>query len=172
MVRYVGIGEVARAARVRASALRYWEELGLLPGARREGGRRMWPAATVRRVALIRMAQRSGFTLAEIRGLLDGDTSSGAVRQWRELAVRKLPELDAHIAQATALRNAVAACLECGCMNFDKCLLLAGEPTAGEDSAPGTPGGFATDVISPGVRSNHPRAYRRLAHDSQLQLPD
>jgi MerR family transcriptional regulator, redox-sensitive transcriptional activator SoxR len=123
-VRSLPIGELARSTRVRASALRYWEGLGLLPGARREAGRRTWPATAVRRVALIKMAQRSGFTLAEIRRLLDDGTSPGATRQWRVLAARKLPELDAHIAQAQALRQAVADCLECGCMNFDKCALL------------------------------------------------
>ena len=124
MVRSLAIGELARSTRVRASALRYWEQLGLLPGARREAGRRMWPATAVRRVALIKMAQRSGFTLAEIRRLLDNNASPAATRQWRDLAARKLPELDAHIAETRALRQAVADCLECGCMNFDKCILL------------------------------------------------
>jgi MerR family redox-sensitive transcriptional activator SoxR len=120
----LSIGDLARSTRVRPSALRYWEQLGLLPGARREAGRRVWPAAAVRRVALIKMAKRSGFTLAEIRRLLDGDTSPAATRQWRELAARKLPELDAHIAETQALRQAVADCLQCGCMNFDRCILL------------------------------------------------
>ncbi|MFI9586350.1 MerR family transcriptional regulator [Streptomyces sp. NPDC052236] len=123
-MRYLPISEIANKARVRASALRYWEERGLLPGARREGGRRVWPATTVRRVALIKMAQRAGFTLAEITQLLAGDTTPSATRQWRDMATRKLPELDQHIAQTQALRQAVADCLECGCMNFDKCVLL------------------------------------------------
>jgi MerR family transcriptional regulator, redox-sensitive transcriptional activator SoxR len=135
-VQYLAIGELARAARVRASALRYWEELGLLPGARRDGGRRTWPAATLRRVALIKMAQRAGFALAEIRQLLDTDASPGATRQWRDLAARKLPELDQHIAQAQALRRAVADCLDCGCMNFDKCVLLSTETAP--DFGPGS----------------------------------
>ena len=82
------IGELAAKAHVRPSALRYWEERGLLPGARREGGRRTWPATTLRRVALIRMAQRAGFTLAEIVQLLGTDTSPSATRQWRALATR------------------------------------------------------------------------------------
>ena len=124
MVQSLAIGELARSTRVRASALRYWEQLGLLPEARRVAGRRMWPATAVRRVALIKMAQRSGFTLAEIRRLLDNDASPAATRQWRELAARKLPELDAHIAETQALRQAVADCLECGCLNFDRCTLL------------------------------------------------
>ena len=123
-MRYLPIGELADKARVRASALRYWEQRGLLPGAHREGGRRMWPATAVRRVALIKMAQRAGFTLAEITQLVTSDTSPSASRQWREMAARKLPELDRHIAQAQTLRQAVADCLECGCMNFDRCLLL------------------------------------------------
>ena len=123
-MRYLSIGELADKARVRASALRYWEQRGLLPGAHREGGRRMWPATAVRRVALIKMAQRAGFTLAEITQLVTSDTTPSATRQWREMAARKLPELDRHIAQTQALREAVADCLECGCMNFDRCLLL------------------------------------------------
>ncbi len=91
-MRYLSIGELADKARVRASALRYWEQRGLLPGAHRERGRRMWPATAVRRVALIKMAQRAGFTLAEITQLLAGDATPSATRQWRDMAARKLPE--------------------------------------------------------------------------------
>lgn len=123
-MRCLPIGELADKAHVRASALRYWEERGLLPGARREGGRRVWPAAMLRRVALIKMAQRAGFTLAEITRLLSEETTAAATRQWRDMATRKLPELDRHIAQTQALRQAVADCLECGCMNVDRCVLL------------------------------------------------
>ncbi|MFD9063712.1 MerR family transcriptional regulator [Kitasatospora purpeofusca] len=121
----VGIGELARQTGLRPSALRYYESLGLLPAARREGGRRVWPAATLRRVALIRMSQRAGFTLAEIRGLLDTSTTRGTTRQWRALAERKLPELDRVVRQTQQLRDAVAACLACGCMNFANCELLS-----------------------------------------------
>ncbi|QMU67041.1 MerR family transcriptional regulator [Streptacidiphilus sp. P02-A3a] len=123
-MRYLGIGELARQAGVRPSALRYYESLGLLPTARREGGRRLWPAATLRRVALIRMSQRAGFTLAEIRELLEGAPGQGATRQWRTLAERKLPELDRFIEQTQRLRDSVAACLACGCMSVDACALL------------------------------------------------
>ncbi|MFJ8429946.1 MerR family transcriptional regulator [Kitasatospora sp. NPDC094019] len=124
-MRDVGIGELARQTGLRPSALRYYESLGLLPAARREGGRRVWPAAALRRVALIRMSQRAGFTLAEIRGLLDDSTTRGTTRQWRALAERKLPELDLVVRQTQRLRDAVAACLACGCMNFADCELLS-----------------------------------------------
>lgn len=100
-MRYLGIGELSRQVRMRASALRYYESVGLLPTAGREGGRRVWPTTAVRRIALIKMAQRAGFT----RRLLHADTSRGATRAWRDLAARKLPELDRHIAQTQALRG-------------------------------------------------------------------
>lgn len=123
-MRYLSIGELAIRAGVRPSALRYWERRGLLPGAHRERGRRIWPATTARRVALIKMAQRAGFTLAEIVQLLDTDPVPSATGQWRELAARKLPDLDRSIRELRALRQAVADCLECGCMNFNRCALL------------------------------------------------
>ncbi|MGW1104270.1 hypothetical protein [Streptomyces sp. NPDC002540] len=56
--------------------------------------------------------------------LLTEDATPSATRQWRDMAARKLPELDQHIAQTPALRQAVADCLECGCMKFDQCVLL------------------------------------------------
>jgi MerR family redox-sensitive transcriptional activator SoxR len=124
-VRELGIGDLARQVGMRASALRYYESVGLLPQTARVAGRRVYPAGTVRRIALIKMAQRAGFTLAEIRQLLHADGDRGATRQWRALAERKIPELDRSIEQMRVLRNAVAECLACGCMNFDSCRLLA-----------------------------------------------
>ncbi|MCH0567565.1 MULTISPECIES: MerR family transcriptional regulator [unclassified Streptomyces] len=131
-MRELGIGDLARQARIRPSALRYYESIGLLPSARRVGGRRVYPASTVRRIALIKMAQRAKFTLAEIGQLLDSAPDRVATRQWRALAERKIPELDQFIQETQALRNAVADCLACGCMNFDSCQLLSSGP-AGDD---------------------------------------
>ena len=124
-MRYLSIGELARQSGTRASALRYYESLGLLPTANREGGRRYWPAATMRRIALIKMSQRAGFTLAEIGQLLDSETGQSATRQWRAFAERKLPDIDRAIKEGQILRKAVAACLACGCMNFHNCELLS-----------------------------------------------
>lgn len=138
-MRKLGIGELARQVRMRPSALRYYESVGLLPAAERAGGRRVYQPATVRRIALIKMAQRAGFTLAEIRDLLDADADRGVTRQWRALAERKLPELDRFIEQTQTLRDAVADCLACGCMNFDACRLLA-------DVEPGAPDTDRTDA--------------------------
>ena len=124
-VQYLSIGELARQSGTRPSALRYYESLGLLPTADREGGRRRWPTATLRRIALIKMSQRAGFTLAEIRELLSSETGRGATQQWRAFAERKLPDIDRAIRENQLLREAVAACLACGCMNFQNCHLLS-----------------------------------------------
>ncbi|MCX4552380.1 MerR family transcriptional regulator [Streptomyces sp. NBC_01387] len=124
-MRKLGIGDLARRVRMQPSALRYYESVGLLTPAERVGGRRVYPVGTVRRIALIKMAQRAGFTLSEIRRLLDSAADRGATRQWRALAERKIPELDQFIEDTQALRNAVADCLACGCMNFDNCGLLS-----------------------------------------------
>lgn len=122
-MRTLDIGELARRVRLRPSALRYYEEIGLLTSMGRSAGRRIFPVTAVRRIALIKMAQRAGFTLAEIRGLLADQP--GTTKQWRALAERKLPELDRLIGEMQTLRTAVADCLDCGCMNFETCQLLS-----------------------------------------------
>jgi MerR family transcriptional regulator, redox-sensitive transcriptional activator SoxR len=92
------IGEVARRAGLRTSAIRYYESRGVLPEPKRAGGQRRYTAETVRRLHVIGVAQRAGFTLDETRVLLaTGDDGQPAYEQIRELAQRKLPEVDALI---------------------------------------------------------------------------
>src|ERR671910_1373997 len=88
----LAIGELARRTGVATSALRYYERIGLLPPAERLGQRRQYPASCVERVALIRLYQDAGFTLAEIGRLLAA-TSRGRPA-WDHLAERKVAELD------------------------------------------------------------------------------
>jgi MerR family transcriptional regulator, redox-sensitive transcriptional activator SoxR len=128
------IGELAEQVHLRPSALRYYEQVGLIQPPPRADGARVYPPATIRRIALIKMAQRAGFRLAEIRALLAAGAESrrpSATRQWRELATRKLPEIDAMITDLTELRSVISGCLDCGCMDFATCELLnrpAGSP--------------------------------------------
>src|SRR3954463_14580583 len=100
------IGEVARRAGLNASAIRYYESRGVLPEPDRESGRRRYTDETVRRLHVIDVAKRAGFTLDEARALLatadDGKPASGPIR---ELALRKLPDVDALIARAQAMRD-------------------------------------------------------------------
>jgi len=133
--RSLRIGELAAPVSLRPSASRHYEQIGLIPPPERIGGQRAHPLSTVRRIALIRMAQQAGLPLADIRAPFAGATpGTAATRRWRALAERKLPEIDATIQQLRLLRDVVANCLECGCMNFTlrsrvtACSCVSGEP--------------------------------------------
>ena len=97
------IGEVARRARLRTSALRYYEEVGALPPAERVSGQRRYDESVLARLAVIRLAQELGFSVAEIRALVEGFDDVGVPSdRWRELAKRKLTEVDSSISSRRA----------------------------------------------------------------------
>jgi DNA-binding transcriptional MerR regulator len=122
----VPIGELARRTGVATSALRYYERIGLLSPAGRAGRRRRYEESSAERVALIRLYQDAGFTLAEIGQLLAA-TGRGR-RDWGRLAERKIAELDTRIADAQRARKLVEHALECphrdllACPNFRSAL--------------------------------------------------
>ena len=122
----VPIGEMARRTGVAASALRYYERLGLLSPAARAGQRRLYQELTAERVALIRLYQDAGFTLAEIGRLLAA-TSRGR-RTWGQLAEAKVVELDARIVDAQQAKRLIEHALKCPhddlltCPNFRSAL--------------------------------------------------
>lgn len=121
----LAIGEVARQAGVRPSAIRYYESLGLLPPPERINGRRRYGPEVLRRLAVVRMAQEAGFTLAETRTLFDGFAADApASVRWRALAARKLAEVEALIARAEETRQRLHARLRCACPTLDECALL------------------------------------------------
>ena len=105
------IGELARRAGVTASALRYYEELGLLPPPARISGQRRYPESAARLVGAILLYRDAGFTLAEQKALLASRTSASG--EWSRLARRKLAELDEQIARAQAARDAIRHGLRC-----------------------------------------------------------
>jgi MerR family redox-sensitive transcriptional activator SoxR len=105
------IGELARLTGVATSALRYYERIGLLSPAARVGQRRHYAASSAQGVALIRLYQDAGFTLAEIGRLLAA-TSRGR-RAWGHLAERKIEELDARIADAQRAKRLIKHALKC-----------------------------------------------------------
>jgi MerR family redox-sensitive transcriptional activator SoxR len=100
----VPIGEPARRTGVATPALRYYERIGLMSPAERVGRRKHHPAAAAERVALIRLYQDAGFTLAEIGRLL---AATGRRRAWAHVAERKIAELDARIADAQAAKDLI-----------------------------------------------------------------
>lgn len=121
----LSIGEVAEIAGVSVSAIRYYERNGLLPKAERVGGQRRFAVATVRRLEIIAVAKRAGFSLAEVRIMLTSiDEGAAAHEQLRTLAARRLPEVDAEILRAQARRNWLTTALACACESLDDCGLF------------------------------------------------
>ncbi|HEX4308257.1 MAG TPA: MerR family transcriptional regulator [Solirubrobacterales bacterium] len=119
------IGEVARLARLNVSAIRFYERKGLLPEPERVGGKRRYDEGTVDRLGTIEVAKQAGFSLAEIGILLDSvDRGEPAHEQLSALAARKLPEVEALIARAEAMRDWLTVASDCGCDSLDRCALF------------------------------------------------
>jgi len=120
----LSISEVARRTGIRPSALRYYEQVGLLPRTPRAGGRRRYGERAVQMVAVLRYAQQAGFTLDEIRKLFHGfDAKAPLGVRWRVLAQLKLRELDELQARIVHMRRAIEQGLACGCMRIEDCTL-------------------------------------------------
>lgn len=117
------IGEVARRAGVRVSLIRYYEEIGLLPEADRVSGQRRYDETVLRRLAVIDVAQRAGLSLEEIRELVQHGNDPMNDRL-RELAARRLPEIDALIDRARRVRAWLQDASNCSCERIDDCALF------------------------------------------------
>jgi MerR family redox-sensitive transcriptional activator SoxR len=127
------IGEVAGRAGLRPSAIRYYETAGLLPTPLRRAGRRIYDEAVLRRLALIALAQRAGFTVREVRTLLHGFAPRTAPpARWRTLTERKLAELEARVREARAMQAVIRRLRACACPTLEDCgraLTAARTPT-------------------------------------------
>jgi DNA-binding transcriptional MerR regulator len=118
----LSIGAAAAWAGVAASTLRYWEELGLLVAGRGHGGHRVYDEAALDRLSLILLAQRAGFTLAEIRQLLRGfPPRASAGDRWRALVDRKQAEVTAKIAELRRMLDVLELLERCDCPDLDAC---------------------------------------------------
>ncbi len=119
------IGEIARQAGIRPSALRYYESIGLMPRPNRVNGRRRYDQGTVQMLRVVQLAQQAGFTVAEIQTLLHGfapDTPPAA--RWQPLARQKLRELDTVIAHAQQMKRVLETGLNCGCLRLEDCAIV------------------------------------------------
>jgi MerR family redox-sensitive transcriptional activator SoxR len=119
------IGEVATRSGVAVSALRFYEQQGLITAHRSPGGARQFPRATLRRVAFIRAAQRVGISLPEIRDALatlpGGRTPTKA--DWARLSGQFRARLDEQIQALEQLRDDLDGCIGCGCLSLRSCRL-------------------------------------------------
>ena len=122
---WITIGELARRSGAAASALRFYEDQGLLSGSRTPGGQRQYPRDVLRRVAFIRAAQAVGLSLEQIKGALSGLPGQRTPTQadWERLSQSWRPLLDERIAALVALRDQLSACIGCGCLSLRSCAL-------------------------------------------------
>jgi DNA-binding transcriptional MerR regulator len=118
------IGEVARRSGKPASTIRYYEEVGLIRPTR-IGGRRHYPTEIVRELAIIETAQRADLSLGEIRLLLEASPDDRrSTERLRDVAERKLPELNEAIARAQVVRGWLEDAALCHCPSLDDCPLF------------------------------------------------
>lgn len=121
----VSIGELARRAGVSASAIRYYERIGLLPRAERRSGRRVYGAEALERLRRIQLAQSSGFLLDEIKSLERGLKKEGPrPESWRKLAEAKLKEVDEQVSKLNEMRALLHETLKCQCDSLASCPIL------------------------------------------------
>jgi MerR family transcriptional regulator, redox-sensitive transcriptional activator SoxR len=122
---WITIGDLARRAGVAASALRYYEDEGLLESARTAGQQRRFKRDALRRVAFIRIAQTVGLNLQDIRGALATLPSNRTPTKadWERLSRAWQPLLDERIRTLIALRDQLTSCIGCGCLSLKTCAL-------------------------------------------------
>jgi MerR family redox-sensitive transcriptional activator SoxR len=119
------IGEVSRRSGVAASALRFYEDRGLIGSERAGSGHRRFRRPVLRRIAFIVFAQRVGLTLEEIRVELDrlpGDHAPTR-RDWSRLSSTWSARIDDRINELERLRAGLTECIGCGCLSLDRCQL-------------------------------------------------
>src|SRR4051812_10040944 len=137
MAEPLAIGEVSRRSGVAASALRFYEERGLIRAERAVSGHRQYPRTVLRRIAFIVYAQRIGLTLDEIGAELAELPADRAPsrRDWSRLSAAWTARIDERLAELERLRHGLTECIGCGCLSLDRCALANPGDRAGERGA-------------------------------------
>jgi MerR family transcriptional regulator, redox-sensitive transcriptional activator SoxR len=129
----LSVGEAAKRSGVAVSALHFYESQGLIRSTRTRGNQRRYPRSTLRRIAIIRVAQKAGLPLATIQKTLaslpNGRTPT--VDDWRKLSTRWRAELESRIQRLTQLRDRLNDCIGCGCLSVTTCPLRNPDDTLG-----------------------------------------
>jgi MerR family redox-sensitive transcriptional activator SoxR len=119
------IGAVARRCGVATSALRFYEDRGLIRSLRTSAGHRTYDRSVIRRIAFIVFAQRVGLTLAEVAAALARLPENRVPRRadWAKLSASWTERIDERIAELERLRAGLTECIGCGCLSLDRCKL-------------------------------------------------
>ena len=128
----ISIGEVATRTGLAVSAIRFYEERGLVRPDRDAGGRRTFDRADIRRLSVIMVAQRLGFSLGEIATELDRlpDGRAPTKADWRRMSRTFRAQIEARIEELETLRDRLDACIGCGCLSMRQCALYNAGDTA------------------------------------------
>ena len=127
------IGDLSRRTGVATSALRFYEDRGLIAADRNAAGHRRYPRGVLRRVSFIQVAQRVGLSLSEVRDALATlpDNRTPLDEDWARLSQSWRPRLEQHIAMLERLRDRLDGCIGCGCLSLKVCALYnAGDRAA------------------------------------------
>ena len=135
--RRIGIGQVSKRTGLSVSAIRFYEDRGLVSPVRNAGGQRRYLASDIRRLSFILIAQQLGFSLDEIRRRLV-DLPNGRTptkRDWSRISRRFRSELQQRIDILTRLRDRLDGCIGCGCLSLKTCALYNPDDRAGRRGA-------------------------------------
>lgn len=122
---WLPIGEISTRSGVAASALRFYEDQGLIASRRTAGNQRQYQRSTLRRIAFVQAAQRVGLSLAEIRSALDSlpEDRTPTRQDWSKLSKGWRGRLEQRIAELERLRDDLDSCIGCGCLSLQRCAL-------------------------------------------------
>lgn len=137
MDRELTIGALARRTGLSVSAIRFYEERGLVRPGRNAGGQRRFARSDIRRLSFVMIAQQLGYTISEIAARLNA-LPEGRVpdaEDWRVMAQEFRVELDARIAMMQSFRDKLDGCIGCGCLSLSRCALYNPEDRAGAKGA-------------------------------------
>lgn len=133
----LSVGQVAARSGLSVSAIHFYERKGLIRSWRNAGNQRRYRRDVLRRLAVIRVANRTGMPLASIAAALADlpDERTPTVADWKRLSSHWRAELDERIARLTQLRDELTGCIGCGCLSLRKCPLRNADDRLSEDGS-------------------------------------
>lgn len=135
LVDHLTIGETADRLGIKTSALRFYEDRGLIASTRTSGGQRRYARDVLRRVSFIRAAQQVGLHLREVKEGLETLPADRAPtkEEWEQFAQAWKPRLDEQIRTLEGIRDRLASCIGCGCQTLDSCKIFNPDDIAGRE---------------------------------------
>ncbi|HWL46504.1 MAG TPA: redox-sensitive transcriptional activator SoxR [Sphingomonadaceae bacterium] len=128
------VGEVAKRSGVAVSTIHFYENKGLIEGWRTRGNQRRYSRRVLRRIAIIRIAQRAGLPLALVKKHLEGfPTGPITAQQWAEISKDWRALLDERITGLLQLRDQLQSCIGCGCLSLEDCPLRNPDDVLGRE---------------------------------------